>query len=503
MTLNDPEDASPYFTRRSLERDPEARSEDFAGEASHARKPRRGARGSPGKGEDKGDAASLEVITQDDVAEIFVARHKGELLYCHSTGAWFQWQETHWQKDELHRAFRFVRNLGHELTVGGGDRDIREVRKVAFARGVERFAQCAPALAVTITAWDQDPWLLGTPGGTVDLKTGTLRPSIPAEGITKLTAVAPAETADCPTWLQFLKDVTQGDPGYVRFLQQWCGYCLTGDTTEQALCFAYGGGGNGKGVLIHVLAGIMKDYARNAAMETFTASKHDRHPTEIAALRGARLVTASETEQGRPWAESRIKQLTGGDVMTARFMRQDEFEFMPVLKLLIIGNNKPGLSSVDDAARRRFNLLPFLFKPAVPDPRLEEKLRAEWPAILRWMIEGCLDWQVNRLVRPEVVKDATDEYFTAQDTFSQWLEERCIVEHGNPYRKATTQELFASWSNYAKLNNEVAGTQTSFGDRMDKAGFAKNKNVPNGIGGRTRGYQGVELRAQSNREADQ
>jgi putative DNA primase/helicase len=188
--------------------------------------------------------------------------------------------------------------------------------------------------------------------------------------------------------------------------------------------------------------------------------------------------------------------------MRARYMRQDEFEFTPVLKLLIIGNNKPGLSSVDDAARRRFNLLPFLFKPAVPDPQLEEKLRAEWPAILRWMIEGCLDWQANRLVRPEVVKAATDEYFATQDMFSLWLEERCIVDRDNPHRQATSRELFESWNEYARANNEPSGTQTSFGEQMDKQGFRKKEKVPTGVGSRARGYCGIELRPQPSRAAE-
>ncbi|KQP51501.1 phage/plasmid primase, P4 family [Methylobacterium sp. Leaf108] len=451
----------------------------------------RGARGGNG-----------DLLTEDHAARTFAERYAGELLFCHDTGKWHEWTGAAWVPNRQGKAFQWARELARELCADEDPKTRYIASKVSFAGGVEKFCRSDPVFATTIDGWDRDPWVLGTPGGTVDLRTGQLREARREDRITKLTAVTPAETPDCPTWLQFLQDVTQGDAGYIRFIQQWAGYCLTGDTSEQALCFAFGGGGNGKGVLIHVLAGILKDYALNAAMETFTAAKHDRHPTEIAALRGARLVTASETEQGRQWAESRIKQLTGGDVMRARYMRQDEFEFMPVLKLLIIGNNKPGLSSVDDAAKRRFNLLPFLFKPAVPDPRLEEKLQAEWPAILRWMIDGCLDWQANRLVRPDVVKDATDEYFTAQDTFSQWLDDRCIVDKANPYRKATTSELFASWTDYARSNNEMPGTQTSFGDRMDKLGFKKNKNVPTGVGGRARGFEGVEVRPRPSHEAE-
>ncbi|CAO4172983.1 SF3 helicase domain-containing protein [Methylorubrum populi] len=444
-----------------------------------------------GKGIAKDNGPAL---TEDFIAQKFSKKKAGDLLYCHDTGRWYTYSGSIWKVDRSRSVFHQIRVLSRELTEGSDKKLQNSIRKKNLTSSVERFCQRDPIFAVNIECWDKDPWLLGTPDGTVDLKTGELRPSERQDRITKNTAVAPASTANCPVWISFLKQITQNNDEYIRFLQQWGGYCLTGDTREQALCFAFGGGGNGKGVFIHVLSGIMNDYAISAAMETFTASKYDRHPTEIAALRGARLVTASETETGRKWAESRIKQLTGGDIMRARYMRQDEFEFKPVLKLLIIGNNKPGLSSVDDAAKRRFNLLPFLFKPEKPDPLLEEKLHTEWPEILRWLIIGCLDWQENGLVRPEVVIAATEEYFSSQDIFRHWLEERCIVEIGNIARKCTSRELYESWCDYAKRCNELFGTQTSFGDMMEKMGFKKNKNVPANGGGRARGYEGISLR---------
>ena len=169
-----------------------------------------------------------------------------------------------------------------------------------------------------------------------------------------------------------------------RFLQQMAGYCLTGDISEHALFFVYGTGGNGKGVFLNTVAGILGDYAATAAMDTFTASQGDRHPTDLAMLRGARLVTAAETEEGRAWAESRIKQLTGGDPITARFMRQDFFTFQPAFKLVIVGNHKPVLRNVDEAARRRFNIIPFTRKPPKPDQAARGKAQggmARHPAL--------------------------------------------------------------------------------------------------------------------------
>ena len=216
--------------------------------------------------------------------------------------------------------------------------------------------------------------LLGTPKGTVDLISGRLHPSSQDEGITKLAAVAPAETADCPIWRSFLNDSTGGDAEMICFLQQWCGYCLTGDVSEHAFVFLYGGGGNGKSVFLNTVSRILGAYHATAPMETFTASSGERHPTDLAMLRGARLVAASETEEGRAWAEAKIKSMTGGDPVTARFMRQDYFTYRPQFKLTIVGNHKPRLKNIDDAMRRRVNIVPFIRKPVKPDPCLEEKL---------------------------------------------------------------------------------------------------------------------------------
>lgn len=345
-----------------------------------------------------------------------------------------------------------------------------------------------PAIGVTADVWDSDPWLLGTPGGTVDLRSGLLRDADPTEHITKLTGVEPALTPHCPLWLAFLDQATGGDAGLIQFLQQWCGYSLSGITREHALVFVYGPGGNGKSVFLNVLTGVLGAYATTAAMDTFTASKSDKHPTDMAMLRGARLVTASETEEDRAWAEARIKSLTGGDPVTARFMRQDFFTFVPTFKLTIVGNHQPMLRNVDDAARRRFNIVPFIRKPDQPDRQLEGKLRAEWPAILRWMIEGCLDWQANGLVQPDSVAEATDAYFAEQDLMAQWLAEKCDVRVGDPNVWDRTTDLFESWSAYAKAAGDTPGTVKAFGPAMRRKGFQQHRNKY------ARGFSGLRLR---------
>jgi P4 family phage/plasmid primase-like protien len=414
--------------------------------------------------------------SEDDVALAFTALHRETLRFDHDAGRWFEWDGSRWRKDTKHRAFSYAREIGRQMEAAG---------KATFAGGVERFARTDDAHGVTADDWDRDPYLIGTPGGTVDLRTGTLFPARQADMITKQTGVAP-ENGVPSLWLTFLEQATAGDRELMRFLQQMAGYCLTGLTNEHALFFIYGPGGNGKSVFLNVLNFILGDYATTAGMDTFTASKSDRHPTDLAMLNGARLVSASETEEGRAWAESRIKQLTGGDKISARFMRQDFFEFVPQFKLVIVGNHAPVLANVDEAARRRFNIVPFTQKPERPDRQLEEKLRGEAGRVLAWAIAGCKDWQENGLVRPEIVTAATADYFEDQDLFGQWVEERC--ERG-PGKWEMPTPLYNDWADFAKAAGDDPGSQRAMSSKLKRAGFQPRKMT-----GGLRTYQGIALK---------
>ena len=254
-----------------------------------------------------------------------------------------------------------------------------------------------------------------------------MRPHSPDDYITKRTAVAPGD--GCPLWRTFLARVTDDDIQLQAFLQRAIGYALTGFTRDHAMFFLYGLGANGKSVFLNTVTGILASYHRTAPAELLLASKHDRHPTELAGLVGCRLVTATETEGGRRWAEAKIKLLTGGDEVSARFMGMDFFSFTPRFKLVWSGNAKPTLNRVDEAIRRRLNLVPFTV--TIPrterDPELTEKLRAEWPGVLQWAIDGCAEWQEFGLAPPKAVTSATDEYLAAQDTVKNWMME-CTVE---------------------------------------------------------------------------
>jgi putative DNA primase/helicase len=268
------------------------------------------------------------------------------------------------------------------------------------------------------------------------------------------------------------------------------GYCLTGSTREQCLFFLYGMGANGKSVFEGTISGILGDYARVAPIETFIASTSERHPTDLAGLQGARLVTAVETEQDRRWAESKVKTLTGGDPISVRFMRQDFFEYTPQFKLVIAGNHKPGLRSVNEAIRRRFHLVPFnvTIPEAERDLNLAEKLRTEWPSVLKWAIDGCIAWYRDGLNPPAAVREATANYLAGEDHVARWIEDCCRL---GPREVAKTQELYKSYSGWCEANNEKPLSSREFSPELDRKRYTVEHtvfgNVRRGIGLRVQG----------------
>jgi putative DNA primase/helicase len=249
-------------------------------------------------------------------------------------------------------------------------------------------------------------------------------------------------------------------------------------------------GGNGKGVFVNTVRRLMGTYSTVAAITTFTTKAFDAHPEELASLQGARLVTASETEEGRSWDEVKIKQLTGGDTIRCRFMAKNSFTYKPKFKLLFIGNNTPHLGHLDDAWRRRFHLAEFNHKPIVVDTGLETTLESEWPAILRWMIEGCLEWQEGGLRPPASVVETTNQYFDEQDVFGAWLKECCDVEPGNPHKREPSEKLFNSWSTFARSRQHETGTTTSFARHMKRHGL-QPKQIKSFNG---KGYVGIQIK---------
>ena len=403
------------------------------------------------------------------MARNFVNHYSDEFLFCHDHGSWFRFDGSIWRRRRTPIAFHMMRELIMEMSANA--RNKSSMQKAAYCRASESYAKSDPVLSMTAEEWDTDIFLLGTPDGTVDLRTGVLRQSHVADRITKSTSVTPDPDMICTTWLRFLDEATGNDADLIRFLQQICGYALTGDISEQMLFFIFGAGGNGKGTFLGTLQAIMGDYSVVAPMEALENQKFSQHTTDLAMMRGARLVSASETEEGRGWNENRIKALTGGDRITARFMHKDNITFTPQLTLLVIGNHQPTLKTVDKAIQRRFNMIPFTIEPPEVDKGLDQKLQAEWPAILKWMIDGCLDWRKNGFMRPARVIAETQKYFEEQDVIGEWLREFCDTDPENEYLCEKSSVLFASWSKFAVANGVDPGSTKTFKPTMARLGF--------------------------------
>ena len=415
------------------------------------------------------DLNANETIPEGWVARQFATHYGNHLAYCHGHKAWFRFDGAIWRQQLTPLAFHLAHELATRMSATAKNK--AKMQGAGYCTGVETLCRANPVFARVADDWDRDIWIMGVPDGGIDLRTGR-RVNISADDrLTKTTACNPALTDDCPIWKTFLDEATAGNAELIRFLQQLCGYALTGDISEQMLFFIFGPGGNGKGVFLTTLQAILNDYSVVAAMEALEQQKYTPHPTDLAMLRGARLVSASETDRGGVWNEKRILALTGGDRITARLMRADNMTFTPQLTLIIIGNHKPELKTVNDAMRRRFNMIPFIVKPAHKDTQLTEKLKPEWPAILRWMINGCLDWQANGFKRPDIVVSETEKYFEEQNTTKEWMDTFCDVDMDNDHWFESSAKLFKSWSSFAKASGFDPGNAKTFRPDLERLGF--------------------------------
>ena len=421
------------------------------------------------------ERGALKPDSEDALALLFAQRYANQLRFVAMWGRWLRYDGVCWSFDDTLHIFDLVRDICREAArLSGKSSAITPSAKTVAA--VERLARSDRRLAARTVQWDAKPWLLTTEDETFDLCTGMGRPSAADDYITKRTAcrAAPAGTLH-PLFSAFLNRITAGDKELQLFLQRYVGYCLSGVTVEHVFVFGHGTGANGKGTFLNTIQGIFGSYATTAAVSTFMASRSEQHPTDLAKLAGARLVVAQETQKGRRWDEVKIKAITGGETISARFMRQDFFDFVPTFKIFVTGNYKPTLSAVDEAMHRRLLLVPFIVQipKSERDPKLLEKLRSEWPAILRWAIEGCLAWQALGLAPPVSVLEATEQYFAEQDVLKQWLDE-CTADEG-PLAFTRTKELFVSWKTWAEERNLSPGSEKSFSEMLAN-NFAKKRN---------------------------
>ena len=413
------------------------------------------------------------MLNQDSLALAYAEAHGSRLRYCHHACHWYVWTGSIWLRDETGLGFNLARELCRQAAFKlepGQKKD--DMAKASTSASVERMAKVDRALAVTATSWDQNPWLLGTPDGTVDLRTGALQPSRQDDLITKKTAVSPAAAGTAhPLWSAFLDQATGSDKELQAFLQRLVGYCLTGDITEEMLAFLYGDGGTGKGTFIGTIVAVLADYAVAVPIEVFTAGSKINLEYYRAQMAGARLVTASETEGGATWAESQIKEMTGNETpLSARQPYGKAFTYRPTFKIVLVGNHAPRLKGRSKAMERRLRIAPFKLQPKKPDLSLKERLRAEYPAILRWAIEGCLAWQRSRLGTSAAVAAESSAYFEQQDHFGRWMAERCMTGTdvvGKPLKEKPSK-LLGSFLLWAKENNEAAVNSGEFREMIER-----------------------------------
>lgn len=438
------------------------------------------------------DPDQLPAFSEFALSRRFVDGIGQDWRYTAAWATWARWDGKRWWQDDRKGVTWAVQNCckaaleDHAKEASPAQR--LKLLTLKTVNAVIGLASADPRIATGSEEWDADPWLLGTPAGIVDLRTGELAPPDKNSLISKATSVAP-EAGPHPLFDMVIARPARGDADMLSFLWRWLGYMLTGDVREERFIFLHGVGGSGKGTLVKVLADLLADYARAISVQAFTESQQQRHSQEIAKLQGARFVYASETEEGSRFDESLLKWLTGRDKVSAHKMRQDDIEFYPQFKLLIYGNNRPSLKSVGEEMRRRIDLIEF--PGTIPeeerDTSLKDRLRAEYPAILASMIRSCLDWQQSGgLGKPEAVSSATENYLRMNDILGDFIED-CLDIQQDSY--SPSGQAYKRFQSYCSDRGErYVMAQRTFSQRMEARGYALGK-----IGG-ARIIRGVKVR---------
>jgi putative DNA primase/helicase len=446
--------------------------------------------------------------TDSGNAERLIALHGGELRYVRTWGKWLGWNGKHWALDEgaPHRAAKDVaravmRQANRIADLKARGEAVKYALKLEAKATIEAAVSLARhelAIAIEHGALDADPWLLCVRNGTVDLRDGVLRAHARDDLVTKMAPIAYDAAATCPRFERFMFEIMAGDAARVTFLQRFLGYCLTGDVREHVLAFWHGGGCNGKSLLAFVVLHVVGDYGGKAAPDLLFKGEHtERHPTELADLHGLRLVVANETTRGRAWDEATVKDVTGGDSLRARRMREDFWQFDPTHKIVVFGNHKPRVKTVDDAMKRRLRLVPFAVSfEGRQDKTLQQTLIAEAPGILRWLVDGCLAWQRDGLPDVDAIREATAGYFRDEDTVGQFFAAECVFA---PDAKVARKELRERYQAWAEERGERPISPKTLAEALRDRGVTERK--VHTAAGKRDGWAGVRLATDADRAA--
>jgi putative DNA primase/helicase len=452
-----------------------------------------------GRIEKAGDSAALPAVHVPDLtvmpnsdvgnAERLHAIHGANIKYVSTSGQWLIWDGLRWAPDQtgaIVRMFVEVMRLSAKQAISLADSGSAQRAAAHALRSTNRaqvdaglaMLQSIQGVSVSVSDLDADAWLIGATNGVVDLRIGAaIRPNRD-QLITKSIGAKYEPTATCPTWEKFLHTVTRGDVELISFLQSAVGYTLTGTTSEQCLFFLFGTGQNGKGVFSETLKRLLGDYGQTAPETLFTRDKGNSASNDVARLAGARMAVAAELEEGAAFAESRIKALTGGDTITARFLHREFFDFPPTHKFWISGNHKPTVKGTDYGIWRRIRLIPFTVRitDEEKDPDLVGKLADELPGILNWALAGCLEWRMNKLQVPSSVKQATEDYRKEEDVIGQFLSD--VTEESREERTLTTAlyQAYTSWADREGIQPRFQLTARKFNRKIEEHGNHRIKS---------------------------
>ena len=462
----------------------------------------------------------------------FVREHCDALRYVGSWGKCLDWDGKRWSIDSVgraeHRAKETVRGMFEgiskeihnareslERAEASGDPErvaLHHARMKAtgdtFAwalkshdaskiRATVQLAKSAPELAVTHERLDADPWALNCTNGRIDLRTGKLHTHSPADLITKLASVAYDPAAECPTWERFLSQAMGANADLLSFIRRMTGYALTGVIREHVLGFLFGSGANGKSTYINTMHAMLGDYATRAPRGLLFTQFGSKHETELTTLFGARMVSCSEVDEAATFDEALVKDLTGGDPITARRMREDHWTFTPSHKLFLAGNHKPRVKGADEGIWRRIRLIPWTVTIALEerDTGLPEKLRAELPGILAWAVRVCLEWQKHGLGEPVEVTQATAAYRHESDPMREFFDLHCVFE---TEARAPRKHIREAYETYCKENGAEPLGAKRFAEGLRRHSVLDG--VVKYMGKVMDGWKGVRLATDSERD---
>lgn len=430
-------------------------------------------------------------------AERLIHYFGDQIRYCHPWKSWMIWDDVRWVMDETGKiqqlAKKVVRLIYKEATYYNDEMKRKALARHAMQSESENRIRAMISLAQSEVAispreFDNNPFLLNVNNGTIDLRTGKLQPHRKEDFITKLAPVDFDEKALSPLWDRFLNDIMDGNTDLISFLQRAVGYSLTGDVSEQCLFIFFGSGANGKSSFLSTIGYLLGDYSQQTPTETLMVKTKGAIPNDVARLKGSRFITASEADAEHRLAESLIKQMTGGDTITARFLHREFFDFDPTHKIFLGTNHKPVIRGQDYAIWRRIRLVPF--EITIPekerDKHLTGKLKQEIEGVLAWAVKGCLEWQRNGLGMPKEVSKATDEYKNEMDIINDFITERCVI--GSDL-KVATKDLYEAFKEWCERNGDRAIAKRTLATRLREKGYKPDRVDRAG----TRGWKGLNL----------